>query len=100
MTVEFAVVLPAVALVLTLLVAAVVAVDRQGALQLAAATAARAAGRGDTEAVAAAAASVPGAVLTYRRPAGLVCVDLARPAPGLLAVIVLRAGSCAAEGGA
>ncbi len=98
-TVEFAVVLPAVAVVLTLLVAAVVAVDRQGALQLAAATAARAAGRGDQEAAAAAAASVPGASAAYRRPAGLVCVELAVPAPGVFAAVVLRASGCAAERG-
>lgn len=99
MTVEFAVVLPAVALVLTLLVAAVVAVDRQGALQLAAATAARAAGRGDTETAAAAIAAVPGATATRRTPPGLVCVDVARPGPGLFSGIVLRASGCAAEGG-
>lgn len=98
-TVEFAVVLPAVAVVLTLLVAAVVAVDRQGALQLAAATAARAAGRGDEEAAAAAVASVPGASASHRRPAGLVCVELAAPAPGVFAAVVLRATGCAAERG-
>ncbi|MEK6311327.1 MAG: hypothetical protein V4737_01730 [Curtobacterium sp.] len=99
MTAEFAVVLPAVAVVLTLLVAAVVAVDRQGTLQVAAATAARAAGRGDTEAAAVAAASVPGATAAYRRPAGLVCVELAVPAPGVFAAVVLRASGCAAERG-
>ncbi|WP_242088401.1 TadE/TadG family type IV pilus assembly protein [Curtobacterium sp. DN_7.5] len=99
MTVEFAVVLPAVALVLTLLVGAVVLVDRQGALQLAAATAARAAGRGDTVTAAAAVAAVPGATVAQRTPPGLVCVDLTRPCPGLFSGIVLRASGCAAEGG-
>lgn len=96
---EFAVVLPAVAVVLTLLVAAVVAIDRQGTLQLAAATAARAAGRGDEEAAAAAVASVPGASASHRTQAGLVCVELAVPAPGVFAAVVLRATGCAAEQG-
>lgn len=99
-TVEFAVVLPAVALVLTVLVAAVVLVDRRGALQVAAATASRAAGRGDAAAAAAVIAGLgPGATASYRHADGMVCVDVQRRPGGPFAAVPLRATGCAAEDG-
>lgn len=99
-TVEFAVGLPVVGLVLTLLVAAVLVVDGQGRLQSAAATAARAIGRGD-DAVGLAAAEriAPGATVSVRRADDLVCVDASRGGTGPFSVLPLRATACAAAGG-
>lgn len=99
-TVEFAVVLPVVALVLTLLVAAVLVVDGQGRLQSAAAVAARGVGRGD-DAVGLAAAEriAPGSSVTVRRTTDLVCVDATRGGTGPFAVLPLRATACAAARG-
>ncbi|MFJ3383976.1 MULTISPECIES: TadE family type IV pilus minor pilin [unclassified Curtobacterium] len=100
-TVEFAVALPAVAIVVTLAVAGVLLVDAQGRLQVAAATAARAWGRDDDAAGRAAidrAAPVSSVVVT--RPEGLVCVTVERgTGPGPLAGITLRGVGCAADAG-
>ena len=99
-TVEFAVVLPAVALVLTLLVAAVLVVDGQGRLQSAAAAAARGVGRGDDAVGLAAAEQIaPGSSVTIRRTDDLVCVDATRGGTGPFAVLPLRATACAAARG-
>ncbi len=76
MTVEFAVALPVVAIVLTALVAAVLVVDAQGRLQLAAATAARAIGRDDEHQGRSAADRIaPGVSVVVRSDGDLVCVD-------------------------
>jgi hypothetical protein len=99
-TVEFAVALPVVALVLTTLVAAVLVVDGQGRLQTAAATAARAVGRGDDAAGRAAASRiVPGVSITVRSDGDLVCVDATRSGKGPFAALPLRASGCAASRG-
>ncbi|SDQ70997.1 hypothetical protein SAMN02800687_2502 [Curtobacterium sp. UNCCL20] len=100
MSVEFAVVLPVVALVLTSLVAAVVVVDGLGRLQLAASTAARAIGRGDDDAGRSAAEGIaPGASVTVSRGTEFVCVDTERNGTGPFALVPLRATACAAAGG-
>ncbi|MBF4613725.1 TadE family type IV pilus minor pilin [Curtobacterium sp. VKM Ac-1376] len=100
MTVEFAVALPVVALVLTTLVAAVLVVDGQGRLQLAAATAARAIGRGDdADGRAAAARIAPGVSIAVRSDDGLVCVDATRGGTGPFAALPLSATGCAATRG-
>ncbi|WP_439692077.1 TadE family type IV pilus minor pilin [Curtobacterium sp. SP.BCo] len=100
MSVEFAVVLPVVALVLTSLVAAVLVVDTLGRLELAAITAARAIGRGDDDAGRSAAARIaPGASLTVRHDGDVVCVDAGRGGTGPFAAVPLRVTGCAAGGG-
>lgn len=98
MTVEFAVVLPVVALVLTALVAAVLVVDGLGRLQLAASSAARALGRGDDDAARTVVARV-GAVLTVRRDAGLVCAEVSAAGTGPVAAVPRRATACAGVAG-
>lgn len=97
-TVEFAVVLPVVALVLTTLVAAVLVVDRIGRLELAAATAARALGRGDDDG-ARVAVTRAGAELAVRHGSGMVCVELSAAATGPFAMVPRRATACAGEDG-
>lgn len=100
MSVEFAVVLPVVALVLTSLVAAVFVVDGLGRLQVAATTAARAFGRGDDAGGRAAAARLaPGTTIAVRRSDAVVCVEVARAGTGPFAAVPLRAIGCAAEDG-
>lgn len=99
-SVEFAVALPVVVLVLVSLVAGVVLVDRVGRFQSVAAVTARALGRDDAPAAAAAlAGGAPGASTTVRRGGGLVCVVVQGSAPGPFALLPLRATGCAAEGG-
>ncbi|WIB76438.1 TadE family type IV pilus minor pilin [Curtobacterium sp. MCPF17_002] len=100
MSVEFAVVLPVVALVLTSLVSAVLVVDGIGRLQLAASTAARAFGRGDDDGGRAAIERIaPGAAVTVQRGADVVCVEASRGGSGPFAAVPLRATGCAADGG-
>ncbi|MBA8991780.1 hypothetical protein FHW23_003058 [Curtobacterium pusillum] len=100
MSVEFAVVLPVVALVLTSLVAAVLVVDGLGRLQLAAATAARAIGRGDDDGGRAAAERLaPGASIAVHRAGEVVCVEVARGGTGPFSALPLRAAGCAVDGG-
>lgn len=100
MSVEFAVVLPVVALVLTSLVAAVLVVDGLGRLQLAAATAARAIGRGDEDAGRSVVDRIaPGASVTVQHGGDVVCVEASRAGTGPFSVVPLRATGCAADGG-
>ncbi|KQS14400.1 hypothetical protein DEJ13_11955 [Curtobacterium sp. MCLR17_007] len=99
MTVEFALALPVVAVVVTVAVAGVLLVDTQGRLQLAAATASRAIGRGDAATGQAALAGLgtgTSSAVTHRD--GLVCVRVERQPAGPLPV-VLRGDACAANGG-
>ncbi len=99
---EFAVALPAVALVLGACLAAIGAGAQQVRLQDAAADAARSLGRGETAAVVASRADrVAGATVTSRYAGELVCVRLIAPAPGVLSVVGLElaAESCALGGG-
>lgn len=100
-TVEFAVALPVLAVVVSLGIGGVVLVDGQGRLQSAAATAARAYGRDDDAAARAALAGIaPGATSSVTRSDELVCVVAERRSgPGPLAAITLRGASCAATGG-
>jgi Flp pilus assembly protein TadG len=99
-TVEFAVALPVVAIVLTALVAAVLVVDAQGRLQLAAATAARAIGRDDeSQGRSAADRIVPGVSVVVRSDGDLVCVDATRGGTGPAAALPLTATGCAAARG-
>lgn len=101
MTAEFAVALPAIALVLAACLAAVLLVAQQVRLQDAAADAARALGRGESEGVARSIADrvSGGAALASWREDELVCVALTAGSAGLLAAIELRAESCAMAGG-
>jgi hypothetical protein len=100
---EFAVALPAVALVLAVCVAAVGIGSQQLRLQDAAADAARGLGRGEAVGVVAARAAraVPGASLAVTRDADLVCARLTAAArgPTSLAGLTLEAGGCALDGG-
>ncbi|WP_186377245.1 TadE family type IV pilus minor pilin [Curtobacterium pusillum] len=99
-SVEFAVVLPVVALVLTTLVAAVFVVDGLGRLQLAATTAARAFGRGDDDGGRSAAERLaPGAAVAVRRVDAIVCVEVSRAGTGPFSAVPLRATGCAVDGG-
>ncbi len=100
MTVEFAVALPVLAVLLVSLVAGVLLADRAGRLQIAAATAARALGRDDDAAAAAAFSAAPaGAARDVRRVDGLVCVELTGAGSGPFAAVPVRGRGCAAEGG-
>ena len=97
-TVEFAVVLPAVLLVAGLVVASAGASAQAVRLADAAAVSARQAARGDGGAVPDTVARLaPGASLTTSEEAGLVCVGLRRPVDvgPLAGVVVLTARSCA-----
>ncbi|QCR43956.1 hypothetical protein C1N91_10860 [Curtobacterium sp. SGAir0471] len=98
-TVEFAVALPLVALVLVSLVAGVVLADRVGRLQAVAGAAARALGRGDDPAADAALAAAAGATSRVRHADGLVCVDVQGASAGPFSVLPLHATGCAADGG-
>jgi Flp pilus assembly protein TadG len=99
---EFAVALPAVALVLLLGAGALGACSRQVAMQDAAADAARLVARGESEgrAVAAVAAAVAGAQAGFARPGDLVCVTATAGASVIAAIpVTLTASSCALDGG-
>jgi Flp pilus assembly protein TadG len=97
-TVEFAVALPVVAMVLAAGIAGVVVVDRQGRLQAAAAVAARAFARGDDTAAERALEQAAGGAVRVDRTAGLVCVHTGRPAgTGPFADVVLRGSGCAVD---
>jgi Flp pilus assembly protein TadG len=101
-TAEFAVALPAIALVLAACLASVQLVAQQVRLTDAAADAARALGRGESEGTAHAIADrvSGGAGLVAWTEEPFVCVVLTAPGGGLLAAIELRAESCAVSGGA
>lgn len=100
---EFAVALPAVALVLAVCLGAVGASSQQLRLQDAAADAARALGRGESVGAAAAraASAAPGAALAHETRRELVCVRLTAAARGPAGISGLRleASSCALDGG-
>ena len=100
-TAEFAVALPAIALVLAVCLASVQLVAEQVRLTDAAADAARAMGRGESEASAGAIADrIAGdAALAVSVEEPFVCVTLTTSGDGLLAAIELRAESCAVAGG-
>lgn len=100
---EFAVALPAVALVLAACVGAIGVGSQQLRLQDAAADAARGYGRGEAPGAIAGrtARAAPGAATSVERADGLVCVRLTAPARGPAAVagLTLSARSCALDGG-
>ncbi|NII42086.1 Flp pilus assembly pilin Flp [Curtobacterium flaccumfaciens] len=97
-TVEFAVALPIVAVVLAAGIAGVVAVDLQGRLQTATAVAARAVARGDDAAARRVLGQAGAGPIRVERASGLVCVEVGRPAGGgPFANVVLRGSSCAVD---
>ena len=100
-TAEFAVALPAIALVLAASLASVQVVAVQVRLADAAADAARALGRGESEATAAgiAARNAAGASLSTSVDDRFVCATLRATAGGVLSALELRAESCAMRGG-
>jgi len=102
-TAEFAVALPAVLLLLTLLLGAVRLAGLQLVAQDAAADAARSLGRGDgADAVRARLErQLPGARLSSSSDDGLVCASVEAPTSGPAALLGLRpaARSCALDGG-
>jgi Flp pilus assembly protein TadG len=99
-TVEFAVALPLVAVVVSLAIGGVVLVDAQGRLQVAAATAARAWGRDDTDGAQAALGRLAAGTASHvTRHEGLVCVTVERSGGGPFSSLTLRASACAADGG-
>ncbi|WP_235508258.1 TadE family type IV pilus minor pilin [Agromyces sp. Soil535] len=101
MTAEFAVALPAIALVLAACLASVQLVAEHVRLTDAAADAARALGRGESTAEADAIADrvSGGASLAVVEDGLFVCATLRAPGQGLLAAIELQAESCAVAGG-
>jgi Flp pilus assembly protein TadG len=99
-TVEFAVALPVVAVVLASGIAGVVVVDGQGRLQAAAATAARAVGRGDEASGHAALRRAGAASVRVDRAPGLVCVSAGRGAGrGPFADLHVEGSACAVDEG-
>lgn len=100
-TAEFAVVLPAVVLVLVLGAAVLGACGRQVRLQDAAADAARLVARGEADgrAVGAVADAVPGATTSIDRRGDLVCVQASVSAGVPLIALAVHASSCALAGG-
>lgn len=97
---EFAIALPAVALVVLLGAGTLGACARQVRLQDGAADAARLAARGesDARATAAVATAVSGAAVAIGRRGDLVCVTASAPSFGALS-LELSATSCALDGG-
>ncbi|PZF64383.1 hypothetical protein DEI81_05340 [Curtobacterium sp. MCBD17_013] len=100
-TVEFAVALPVVTVVLGLVLGGVVLAGEQARMQVAAAVAARAAARGDGAAAAGAAGALaPGAAVRFEFPSGLVCAVLrADRRMGPMPAVAVSARGCAAAGG-
>ena len=98
---EFAVVVPAVVLVVLLTVGALAAVTRQVRLEHAAAQSARLAARGETDdrVHAAAQTLIDGVRIAVRSDGDFVCVDATVPAAGALPLPPLRSTSCALAGG-
>ncbi|WP_353828622.1 TadE family type IV pilus minor pilin [Agromyces sp. SYSU T0242] len=101
MTAEFAVALPAIALVLAAALASVHAVAVQVRLGDAAADAARALGRGESAGIAAgiAAHHVRGAGFASFDDGPFVCARITGSAGGVLAALQLEAEACALRGG-
>ncbi|MFG6443995.1 TadE family type IV pilus minor pilin [Microbacterium sp. P06] len=98
-TAEFAVVLPAIVLVLLLGVGALGAAARQVRLQDAAADAARLVARGDDPGRAHAVVGAVGGTADIEQRGDLVCVIARAPVPLALPVEDLTATSCALAGG-
>lgn len=101
-TAELAVALPAVVIVLALCIAGVQVGAAQVRVTSAAADAARALGRGESDATAARIAQgVSGAPVTLaaHRDAEFVCAEVSGTPGGLLGAITLRASSCAMSEG-
>jgi hypothetical protein len=97
-TAEFAVVLPAVVLVLGCALGAIGLGGEQLRLQGAAFDAARLLGRGDSGALDRIRAVAPGARLSVRSSGAVVCADVRAPvALGVLSGIVLNASACALD---
>ena len=97
-TAEFAVVLPAVILVLGCSLGAIGLGGEQLRLQGAAFDAARLLGRGDTGALDRVREVAPGARLSVRTSGPVVCADVSAPAAlGVLSGIVLNASACALD---
>ncbi len=94
---EFAVALPAVVIVLVLGIGVLSSASTAVRLQHAVTEAARLAGRGDPQALAAVAAG-PGSA-SVERVDGLVCVSASTPVPGPLPLPAVRARACALDGG-
>lgn len=96
---EFAVALPAVAVILMLCAGALSAATRQVRLQDAAADAARLVSRGESDAwaLAVVADAVPGGAGSIHTRDGLVCVTAG--APSGLPLVTIHAESCALAGG-
>ncbi|WP_353813295.1 TadE family type IV pilus minor pilin [Agromyces sp. SYSU T00266] len=101
MTAEFAVALPAIALVLAAALASVHAVALQVRLEDAAADAARALGRGDSVDTATGIAGrlVGGSSLSVVVDGAFVCATLSASPSGVLGALEVRATSCAMRGG-
>ena len=96
---EFAVVVPAVVLVVVLAAGTLQAVGRQVRLEQGAAQAPRLAARGDDGARVIAGLGIAGAGVSVRREGELVCADATAPAGVPLPLPPLRATSCALAGG-
>lgn len=96
-TAEFAIALPAVALVLACCLSGLQLASQQVRLQDAAALAARSAARGDGTGVAARLA--PGAALEHWADGPLECVRLTAQTSGVLLPVTLAATGCALGGG-
>lgn len=101
-TVEFAVVLPAVVVVVGLAAGLVAGAATEIRLQVASAAVARAVGRGDHAAADALAGDLaPGASIGTARRGAVVCTTASAPVPVLGALrLTASATACAAEGGA
>ncbi len=100
-TAEFAVVVPAVVLVIALTAGTLAAAGRQVRLEQAAAQAARLAARGESaDRVGVVVAALAGeATMTIRMEGDLVCVDTSAPAQVPLPLPPLQASSCALSDG-
>lgn len=99
-TAEFAIVLPAVVVVLLLVIAALQVAGRQVRLQAMAVDAARAYARGDDAAAARVAGELPGASVSKTAGASVVCAVAQVSGGGaLLSGITLTARSCALDDG-
>lgn len=97
-TVEFAVALPVVAVVVAAGIAGVVVVDGQGRLQSAAASAARAFGRGDETGGRSVLDRAAAGSVRIERAAGIVCVRATRSAgSGPFAGIAVEGRACAVD---
>jgi hypothetical protein len=97
-TVEFAVALPVVAVVLAAGIGGVAVVDTQGRLQAAAVTAARAFGRGDDAAGRRVLETADAGSVRVDRARGLVCVRAGRAAGrGPFAALELRGSACSVD---